>query len=284
MFADTSRANVVRIRRSRKSKAMQRHVILTRGRSGSNHLSNTLNLHPEIVNFGEVFGDWTLVYKLYRRWCGLRRTSINELLEFVYGSRVFYDLGQLYSLVEHIKKRKKVNFKPWHRVKSVGIKDFIHIAQERGALEFFTTNEDMVIIHLYRRNILRRYLSAKFVDHTGVALSEKGAPAKRGKLVVDREDMLERLATFAGFLEEESALLGGLPNHRVKSICFEDYFANPEATAGFHREVFEFLGVQPIEQGSRQQKMSPKHIADMVENFDEMRQWLGGTPYEQYLD
>ncbi len=42
---------------------MNRHIILTSGRSGSNYLANTLNQHPQIVNYGEVLATTLIPYK-----------------------------------------------------------------------------------------------------------------------------------------------------------------------------------------------------------------------------
>ena len=42
---------------------MNKHFIFTSGRSGSNYLSNTLNISKKCVNYGEVLGEWTVPYK-----------------------------------------------------------------------------------------------------------------------------------------------------------------------------------------------------------------------------
>ena len=54
---------------------MNRHIILTNGRSGSNNIANTLNLHAQLVNFGEVLGSWTLPRRLYELSSGIRAFS-----------------------------------------------------------------------------------------------------------------------------------------------------------------------------------------------------------------
>ena len=43
------------------------HFVLTIGRSGSNTLVNALNQHPQVLNYGEVLGDWNTIRKLYNR-------------------------------------------------------------------------------------------------------------------------------------------------------------------------------------------------------------------------
>lgn len=46
---------------------MDRHVVLTLGRSGSNTLRDMLNQSPEVLNFGEVLGEWNTIRKIQRK-------------------------------------------------------------------------------------------------------------------------------------------------------------------------------------------------------------------------
>ena len=43
-----------------------RHFILTNGRSGRNYFVQARNKQPQIANYGEVLGDWTLAGKYVR--------------------------------------------------------------------------------------------------------------------------------------------------------------------------------------------------------------------------
>jgi hypothetical protein len=52
---------------------MQSHIILTNGRSGSNFVVNIINQHPQILNYGEVLGEWTILRKLHK--VGILRSS-----------------------------------------------------------------------------------------------------------------------------------------------------------------------------------------------------------------
>lgn len=47
---------------------MNKHIILTNGRSGSNYISGVLNSHPHITNYGEVLGEWTVPYMIYDKF------------------------------------------------------------------------------------------------------------------------------------------------------------------------------------------------------------------------
>jgi hypothetical protein len=89
---------------------MNKHIIFTHGRSGSNYLRDLLNTHPHVTNYGEVLGDWTLPQKLHKiGWGG---QSNIEFLERVYSSQSFFYLAQLYSTYEHVRKRKPRQFNP----------------------------------------------------------------------------------------------------------------------------------------------------------------------------
>ncbi|MGB3512435.1 MAG: hypothetical protein WBA93_24990 [Microcoleaceae cyanobacterium] len=134
---------------------MQKHIILTNGRSGSNYLSNLLNTHPQIVNYGEVLGKWTLPYKLHTR-LGLGGRSATDYLDYILTSPSFFYMGQLYSILSHFKKGKKINFKLWSQVKTIGIKDFSINFVKRNIKDYLRDHQDILVINLYRENQLKR--------------------------------------------------------------------------------------------------------------------------------
>ncbi len=69
--------------------SMNRHIIFTNGRSGSNYIANIINQHPNAVNYGEVLGDWTLPYKIHQK-IGMGGKSDIEYLEYIYKDKVFF--------------------------------------------------------------------------------------------------------------------------------------------------------------------------------------------------
>jgi len=103
---------------------MNYHFILTNGRSGSNYLVNTFNLHPEITNYGEILGEWTLPYKLYQRIGN--NLSISEYIDFIYKNRSFFTVAQFYSALSKFKKKEKINFKRRNQIKNFGGQRFLY--------------------------------------------------------------------------------------------------------------------------------------------------------------
>ncbi|MBL4759577.1 MAG: hypothetical protein JKY80_01820 [Mariprofundaceae bacterium] len=262
---------------------MNRHIILTSGRSGSNYLANTLNLHPQIVNFGEVLGSWTLPWKL--SWPFRRMgTSMGRYLEYIYSSRLFFYVAQLYSSLSHVQKKKAVHFKRYSEVKSLGVKDFFINFELRDVFDFVVRQPEMSVIFLSRTNILRRYLSMLHMQTSKQVLSERGS-INIHRLNIDIEHMLKALADIVIEVEKEKAMLDCLANagHPILHLSYEVYFSSSESISDTNCKVFEFLGLDSIEMQSDHRKILPESFEGIIENYREFTNALQGTVYEKYL-
>ena len=261
---------------------INRHVILTSGRSGSNYLSNVLNLHPQIVNYGEVLASMIVPYKLFNKckWCPWTK---EQYLEGFYSSRMVFYAAQLYSAYSHLRKHKPINFKWRGRVKTIGTKDFFLNVKTKQVEKFYLSQPDLAVIYLYRENLLRRYLSGVFLRNTKIAATE--AKVSIEKVTIDIGQMMNYLENLEKELAYEKTFLTELTQqHRVFQLRYEDYFASEASILSFNRQLFEFLGVEPMEAQSRHQKILPQAICDIVANYDEFCATLANTKYQQYLD
>ncbi len=263
---------------------MNRHIILTSGRSGSNYLTNTLNQHPHLVNYGEVLASMLIPYKFYDRCKRYKicHGSIIDYLNSVYSSKTFFYTAQFYSAYSHFKKKKPIRFKTWGKISSLGTKDFFLNYRQKKAVDFLISNKDIAVIYLYRENNLRRYLSTVFLRSTQIAASEK--PIKVSKVHIEPEHMMTHLEAIDKEVEDEKRIVSQLHNHRMLTIRYEDYFASSESVHTHNQHVFEFLGVEPIQLKSRHQKILPQAISDMVDNYEEFCAYLTNTRYQKYLD
>lgn len=262
---------------------MNRHVVLTSGRSGSNHLANTLNLHPNLVNYGEVLGPWTLPHRLYR----LSRTFIDsttaEYLDYVYSSGIFYYAAQLYSALSHVRKAKRPRLKRLRNILGIGIKDFFtHFQGDTLARDFLVRNDDIAIIRLWRENLLRRYLSLVSMQKSNIVATERAVP--HAKITVNVDDMLDSLRMMEQQRLAEANFLAELRGHRLLSLRYEDYFASHESIASYNQQIFAFLGVGPMRDQSHHKKILPLEFAEVIRNYDEFKAGLSRTHYAHYLD
>lgn len=262
---------------------MNRHIILTSGRSGSNYLANTLNQHKKIVNYGEVLAGMIIPYKFYDKYKKIYRWSVIDYLNYVYSSKTFFYTAQLYSAYSHLRKKKPINFKKWRNISQLGTKEFFLNYLDKNAVSFLIEHRELDIIYLYRENRLRRYLSGVFLQKTHIVSSEKKLQVS--KVHIDPADMMKHLEIMDKEIEDEKNIINQLENRHLLSINYEDYFVDENSILSHNQKIFEFLGVEPILTAkSQHKKILPHRIVDLVENYDEFCACLKNTKYQQYLD
>jgi hypothetical protein len=69
----------------------------------------------------------------------------------------------------------------------------------------------------------------------------------------------------------------------VFTIKYEDYFKSNDSIKNYQRQVFSFLGVEPLVVTSKHKKKIKAKICDVIENYDEIADALKATKYAKYL-
>lgn len=264
---------------------MFKHIILTNGRSGSNYLSNLLNLHPHITNYGEVLGEWTVVYQIYNKLPIVNKNNYEAYLDYIYNSKTFFNLAQVYSAYSKVKKKNKPNWKSYQQIQTIGIKDFSINFKKRGIFDYLK-KRDILVINLYRENLLKRLISLESLQKTNiVAITEKSESTKKIKKVyLPPEELISQLNLFAEEKKEQFEMIEALPQNRVLNIAYESYFANPESQTEINNKIFDFLEVEKIAVTGTQKKILPDKPIDIIENYEEVAKILQDTEYQQYLE
>ncbi len=266
---------------------MKKHFILTLARSGSNYLVNLLNRHPNICNYSEVLGEWTLPYKLHQR-IGLGGNSPSAYLDYIFRSRFFFFTAQTYSAKSHIRKGLSVNFKKWNTVETVGVKDFSSNLPRRGIENYLHERNDIQVISLYRRNSLKRYISHKKMEGGGTIYVEGNNKEPNtqnlNRIKLDLDALLPELRIFETQLQEHLQLVKSLPSSRTISFCYEDIFSENSKMDLVKDEILDFLGVPAINVESGHKKILSDDIKEIVENYQEVCSFLKGTEFEKYID
>lgn len=259
---------------------MARHLIFTSGRSGSNYLANTPNNSPECLNFGEILVEWTLPYRLIGKYI-IKFFGTARYIDLVYGSTLFFYLAQGYSAFAHLNAGRQTNFKSKRFIKSVRFKDFLVTMERHDGLRYVRANQDIKIIYLKRNNLLKRYISSLHMGRTKMSASfETVAPRP---IFVDIEWMMKALRIMKNEVDREEKFLESLIWHNTMRIEYEEYFASEETIAQHSSRLFEFLEVTPAPGASRQKKILPDHLCDVVVNHTEVVKALKGTPFEKYV-
>ena len=261
-------------------KNKKRHFIFTSGRSGSNYIANTLNLSPDCVNYGEVLGEWTLPYQFIGRFLCNEEGS-EKYLNYIFSSRTFFRVAQVYSMYWHIKTKRDINFKRLSNVSSIGVKDFLVSLERRNGLNFLKENKDIKVIYLYRRNFLKRHISGLFLRKNRVAATYHKMEIE--PITVNIDDMLRTLEIISNESTREKKYISSLCDHDVLEVEYESYFESQASISSWNKRIFEFLGVLPGKTVSSQKKILPNTLKEIVKNNDEIVAALKNTQYESFL-
>lgn len=204
-------------------------VILCQPRTGSNWLHTLLNSHPQIFSHGEI----------------LRRTLEN-------GNTI--NTLSLQSLVfNHYQKQ----------IKSVGLKLFYENFNNTDYIKPYqeiVDDENILIIHLTRKDILSQYVSLLKAEKTQVWSQSRKLNRSKG-IQLDIED-------FELFKKDDFELKNRMrkyfKNHKVFELSYEDLTSNLDNTL---LKMQLFLHVKPIKLFSLLQKQSVTSLKEQITNW-----------------
>jgi len=282
------------------------HVILTPGRTGSNLLCAVLNMHPECINRGEIFGE-----------------TRNLFLDKIRWERPDYMIENFW-------------FKDYSGIKSSGFKYlyFQDVKYRNYKISDFVSKSGFKVIHLKRENKLKQYISwGKVLERENnnwgddYLITKSKNPWLNKKVHVDIDDMFKRIKNeeerveiyrkkFPDALEiyyedmvSDFDLNFTNENNKTLQKCFEylglDYqrlITDKKDVNSFLKETDLFaLENYDLESYSGQirdgwfdivdsdnkdfilQKSRILPLDECISNYDEVKEKLIGTEYETYL-
>ena len=251
---------------TRGAREVCRFVILANGRSGSNMLVTTLDEHPNVQCVGEVFNPGSSFG--YEKWA---RKSLRR--------RIADRYARDYSIESYLDSCCVRD--PRSRTHAVGFKVIYPGQFDRWAsLRYSWRKHNFRVISLFRRNLLRKYISSKIARRDGTWSSSE----KRDAAIRIRFDLTEFKREVAR-MEAIYALLDSLTlEFRGIRIVYEELLQ--DYVSGI-QEVLRFLEVSDAEADSikpRTVRQNPSRISDLIENYDEILLALRGTTYEEFLE
>ena len=136
------------------------------------------------------------------------------------------------------------------------------------------------LVHLIRRNALDVVLSKEAGAARGSLHAPAGEDVRTVTVHLPTDGLLERLAAHEEEVERAQARFRRLRLPSLE-VAYEDLVRDEER--GF-AEIFDFLGVgQAGALSSSLQKLNPTSHAQVIENYDEVRELLTGTRFEPQL-
>ena len=261
---------------------MDHHVILTLGRSGSNTLRDMLNQSSEVLNFGEVLGEWNTIRKIQKRTFFLPSKD-EDYLDWILYSGTFLRSANTLRSLNKIRSGNRSASKRVRDIKTFGVKDFSLNFMRLGLSGYLDARPDIKVIGLVRENVVDRMISNALLGATGVVAVKNDDDKTRRKLQIDPS----LVASLLNDIEVENAdldrMLARLPEERKFVIHYEDLFSDQQNRQDIMTRAFDFLGVAPVETQERMSKIIRSPANETIQNFEDCLEAVRGTHHEALL-
>ena len=238
-----------------------RFVVLAAPRSGSNMLCAMLGSHSSILCHHEIFNPKGIRLALPLRDTnfGLGTVAERERQPVEFLERIW---------TNHF-DHPCVGFKLTHR-------------QNESVYRHLLSDNSIDKIVLRRQNRLRVYVSRRISESLNEweVYRQEDLTRDRPRIRVDVKQFVDEAAfDNAYYAEIRNEVVTG--NHRWIEVSYESlHLANKQ------NRIQEFLEVDPLSQGLeiRSVKQNSNYLPDLIANYDELRQSLQGTEFENELD
>lgn len=240
-------SEIAKIQKMLDAKQITPVIVLARSRTGSNLLVSLLNSHPKITVRGE-------------KCARLEGRDLSEVLLSAFSVRS-------------------------PKVCVAGFKVFYYHPNDRDSDMLWNALvglSNLKVIHLKRENILRTLVSRK------IASVQDVWKAKSGNSEIESETptrvQMSEAELLKGFQQTRAWEDWGeqlFQNHATISVTYEDLVKDRETIMS---RLFEFLGVEVVETETFLEKQNTKGLAQIVENFGELKKVFRDTTWSCFFD
>jgi LPS sulfotransferase NodH len=169
-------------------------------------------------------------------------------------------------------------------VKSVGFKIFYYHPNDEHNSELWETlinMENLRVIHLKRRNILRTLISRKIAEIQDQWAKTNKEIQSRNKVPKQVSISVEDLNK--GFNQTRRWENDGahkFADHPIIDVYYEDLVENKDAEL---RKIWEFLDVSTFEAKTPLKKQNPESLSELLTNFDEISTYFLDTEWHPFF-
>lgn len=223
-----------------------RFVLFGPGRSGSTLLVSLLDSHPDIYCEDEILHDPVLFPLRYVR-CRARLSSKD-----VYGFKLLsYQLQTVQKRITPVLLLRELD------------------------------RADFKIVYLSRRNALRHALSNLYARRTQVFHHR----ITDGELVRPRVhiDLQELITWMEGLERTRNFEIEALRGFDYLPLVYEDDLENSACHQQAVDRLTQYLGISSASVATEMVKITGKHLADTVENYEELVEFISRTRYAEFL-
>lgn len=227
----------------------KKFIVLTRSRTGSNMLVSMLNSHPSICAKGEIFVQ-------------LKGRSVEEVLSSVYS-------------------------KYPRSIKAVGFKIFYYhpVDDQKSNLVWneLMKIEDLYVIHLKRKNILRSELSREIARATNVwknksERNDKEIQIEDKQVYLKKEELCKR---FEETREWELSYEAMFEGKTMMDIYYEDLIDSPQSE---FQKITDFLNLGFFLPTTSLKKQNPEKFSDLIVDYESLKRDFTDTEWSSFFE
>jgi len=245
-------------------------VIFTLPRTGSTLLSKSLNKHPEIFCDDEIFHFSFRDYFSSHQFRFWKFKFVGKKINYVINyPRTFLVLRGF--LDDFFTNATNENFR------ARGFKlMYYQTFYTPGLLSYLRRNHIKVIL-LIRENVFRNAISDLRARSTGIYhYQDDGEPSNAlSKLLVDTNALQGKMQHIIDQNKKLEVIVSGMDHIKIRYEDLSDW----DDTIG---RITDFLGVSTLPVPEAARKLNPESIGDMIENVDEVRNWLQKSGYAKF--
>ena len=232
---------------------IRKFAILSSGRSGSNLLTALMKSHPEVMQHGEIFGEFQLESPLVRR--RINKAGVKAYLDRRLSRLTTERLTGVKILYGNLEAR-------YGQVRG--------IPGNEALLPDMIADPSIRFVHLRRKDKLALLISMRLAGE----LQNWTSGSYGDKTVEMPVDWVRE--QFEWLQSWEDRIAREFPEDRLLQMTYEDLVADSE---GEMARLFDFLDLKPAPVQSRMSRQNTRSKAEVVENFDELRAAFAGTPH-----
>ena len=229
-----------------------RFVVLGAERTGSNLLSSLLYSHPEGFVGGELFNKAVvdtdqMPWEMDTMLAGHNLADLWKSDSVAFLDRMFATAGQ--------RGYRAIGFKLM----------YAHGDDNELVRDYLTSDTSIRVVHIMRRNLLRRYLSEQVAQRTGVwDRTDETTPPPPIHLELEK-----CLWNFNYIETKQREYAEHFKNHDTMEVYYEDLAAD---LLGIGTRVAAFLGLQPnVDLKTHYKKGVTQSLQQAIVNYDDLK-------------
>ncbi|VEP18894.1 putative Sulfotransferase [Hyella patelloides LEGE 07179] len=240
-------------------------IILCRSRTGSNLLLNQLQFHENVRMFYEVFSP---------------DNSPKEFWDYInHDIQIIRDLknnNPIKLIDDFVYREMPLN------ISAVGFKLFYYHARkgkQQEIWQYLEDRQDIKIIHLVRRNLLKVHVSQQMALATNSWYLKNGKKLDSNTIIELDYEQTRRAFEETKKLEAENEIF--LKNHQILKIFYEDIVQNNVLEM---EKIQNFLEVKHTPVYISTKKQSTKSLPKKIKNYSELKTSFQGSPYASFFE